>query len=185
MARIGKRELIVPGGVEVQVQGGVISVKGPKGTLKQPYDHRVAVKIEGGKVTTLITGDDNESLALQGLYNSLIKNMIAGVTTGFEKDLEMVGVGYRASLQGKKLQLQVGYSHLVEFEPPAGIEFAVAGNTKIKIKGSDRQVVGQMAANIRATREVEPYKGKGIKYADEVVRRKAGKAAKATSGGGA
>jgi len=185
MARIGKRELIVPSGVEVKLLGGVVQVKGPKGTLTQAYDHKVTLKVEGGKVLTLIQGDDNESLALQGLYNSLLKNMITGVTTGFEKDLEMVGVGYRASLQGKKLQLQVGYSHLVEFDPPAGIEFVVTGTTKIKVKGSDRQVVGQMAANIRATREVEPYKGKGIKYANEVVRRKAGKAAKATSGGGA
>jgi large subunit ribosomal protein L6 len=185
MARIGKRELVVPSGVEVKLIDGAFQVKGPKGTLTQEYDPRITLKIEGGKALTLAPGDDNESLSLQGLYNSLLKNMITGVTTGFEKDLEMIGVGYRASLQGKKLQLQVGYSHLVEFEPPAGIEFVVTGTTKIKVKGFDRQVVGQMAANIRATREVEPYKGKGIKYADEIVRRKAGKAAKATSGGGA
>jgi len=185
MARIGKRTLIVPAGVEVKVTDGVISVKGPKGTLTQSYDHRVTVKVEAGKVTTLIGAADNESLALQGLYNSLLKNMIVGVTTGFEKDLEMVGVGYRAQMQGKTLQLQAGYSHLVEFVPPPGIEFVVTGNTKIKIKGADRQVVGQVAANVRGAREVEPYKGKGIKYVGEFVRRKAGKAAKATTGGGA
>jgi large subunit ribosomal protein L6 len=185
MARIGKRALIIPAGVEVKAIDGVISVKGPKGTLTQAHDHRVTMKVEGDRVTTLIAGDDNESLALQGLYNSLLKNMITGVTVGFEKELEMVGVGYRAQMQGKKLQLQAGFSHLVEFDPPAGIAFTVAGTSKIKIKGTDRQVVGQVAANVRAAREVEPYKGKGIKYVGEVVRRKAGKAAKATSGGGA
>jgi large subunit ribosomal protein L6 len=185
MGRIGKRTLIIPAGVEVTVRDGVITVKGPKATLKQSCDHRVTLKVEGGKAMTLIAGGDNESLALQGLYNSLLKNMIVGVTAGFEKDLEMVGVGYRAQMQGKTLQLQAGYSHLVEFVPPPGIEFVVTGNTKIKIKGFDRQVVGQVAANVRGAREVEPYKGKGIKYAGEIVRRKAGKAAKATTGGGA
>jgi large subunit ribosomal protein L6 len=176
---------VIPSGVDVKIVDGTIQVKGPKGTLTQAHDHRVTITASGGKVTTLISGSDNESSALQGLYNSLLKNMITGVTAGFEKDLEMVGVGYRAQMQGKKLQLQAGYSHLVEFDPPPGIEFVVTGNTKIKIKGADRQVVGQVAANVRAAREVEPYKGKGIKYIDEVVRRKAGKAAKATTGGGA
>lgn len=185
MARIGKRALVIPGGVEVKAIDGVIEVKGPKGTLKQAHDERVTLKVESGKVMTLTAGTDNQSLALQGLYNSLLKNMMTGVTAGFEKDLEMVGVGYRAQMQGKTLQLQAGYSHLVEFVPPAGIEFVVTGNTKIKVKGADRQLVGQTAANIRAAREVEPYKGKGIKYEGEYVRRKAGKAAKATSGGGA
>ena len=185
MGRIGKRALVIPNGVEVKVSDGVIEVKGPKGVLRQAHDERVTMKVEGGKALTLTAGTDNESLALQGLYNSLLKNMLAGVTVGFEKDLEMVGVGYRAQMQGKNLQLQAGYSHLVEFTPPAGIEFVVTGNTKIKIKGADRQLVGQVAANIRAAREVEPYKGKGIKYEGEFVRRKAGKAAKATAGGGA
>jgi len=185
MARIGKRALVIPGGVEVKSNNGVIEVKGPKGTLRQPHDERITIKVEGGKVLTLVAGTDNESLALQGLYNSLLKNMMTGVTAGFEKDLEMVGVGYRAQMQGKKLQLQAGYSHLVEFEPPAGIEFVVTGNTKIKVKGADRQLVGQTAANIRFAREVEPYKGKGIKYDGETVRRKAGKAAKAAGGGAA
>ncbi|OGB90567.1 50S ribosomal protein L6 [candidate division WOR-1 bacterium RIFCSPHIGHO2_01_FULL_53_15] len=185
MARIGKRALEIPKGVDVKVTDGVVNVKGPKGALTQAYDKRVEIKVEGGKVLTLYSGSDRSGLALQGLYNSLIKNMLAGVTAGFEKDLEMVGVGYRAQMQGKKLQLQAGYSHLVDFDPPAGIEFVVTANTKIKIKGFDRQVVGQVAADIRAAREVEPYKGKGIKYAGEVVRRKAGKAAKATTAGGA
>ncbi|MBN3032765.1 MAG: 50S ribosomal protein L6 [Candidatus Saganbacteria bacterium] len=185
MGRIGKRALAIPGGVDVKVTDGAIEVKGPKGVLKQAYDGRVAIKVEGGKVMTLTDGSDKESLSLQGLYNSLLKNMLTGVTAGFEKELEMIGVGYRAQMQGKKLLLLAGFSHPVEFEPPAGIEFAVAGTNKIKIKGADRQLVGQVAANIRAARTVEPYKGKGIKYAGEFVRRKAGKAAKATTGGGA
>jgi large subunit ribosomal protein L6 len=185
MARIGKRILEIPKGVEVKIEGQEIKVKGPKASLTQGFDPQIEIKVEGGKITTLYAGSDRKVLSLQGLYNSLIKNMITGVSTGFEKDLEMVGVGYRALMQGKKLQLQAGYSHLVDFDPPAGIEFVVTANTKIKVKGFDRQVVGQVAANIRAAREVEPYKGKGIKYAGEVVRRKAGKAAKAASGGGA
>lgn len=174
----------IPKGVEVKVADGSVQIKGPKGSLTQAFDPKVAVRIDGGKVTTLCEGCDRQLLSLQGLYNSLIKNMIHGVTIGFEKDLELIGVGYRAQMQGKNLQLQAGYSHLLDFVPPAGIEFAVAANTKIKVKGADRQLVGQVAANIRAAREVEPYKGKGIKYAAEVVRRKAGKAAKAVSGGG-
>lgn len=185
MGRIGKRALVIPSGVDIKVIDGTIQVKGPKGTLIQAYDPKVSIKVESGKVMTLTAAADGESLAMQGLYNSLVKNMITGVTAGFEKDLEMVGVGYRAQMQGKKLSLSAGFSHPVEFDPPPGIEFAVTGNTKIKIKGTDRQVVGQVAANIRAAREVEPYKGKGIKYAGEIVRRKAGKAAKATTGGGA
>lgn len=184
MGRIGKRILDVPKGVEVKVADGQITVKGPKGTLKQTLTSLVQINVEDGKVTTLCVSRENAAQAQHGLYNSLIKNMMTGVTTGFEKDLELVGVGYRAQMQGKNLQLQVGYSHLVDFVPPAGIEFAVAANTKVKVKGLDRQLVGQVAADIRSSREVEPYKGKGIKYAGEVVRRKAGKAAKAASAGG-
>lgn len=185
MGRIGKRELVVPKGVEVKVNGGEIVVRGPKGSLTENLLPAIAVKVAEGIIRTEIVAEDKLSAALQGLYNALIKNMLTGVTDGWQKDLEMVGVGYRAVMQGKKLTLQVGFSHPVEFEPPAGIDFTVTANTKINIKGIDRQRVGQIAAEIRAIREVEPYKGKGIKYVGEVVRRKAGKAAKAAGGGGA
>jgi large subunit ribosomal protein L6 len=168
--------------VEIKVQDGQVQVKGPKGTLVQAYRPAVQIKVADNKFTTVCEAGDRQELALTGTYNAIIKNMITGVTTGFEKDLEMIGVGYRAQLQGKKLLLQVGYSHPVEFEPPAGIEFVVTGTNKIKVKGADRQRVGQIAAEIRSTREVEPYKGKGIKYFGEIVRRKAGKAAKAAAG---
>jgi large subunit ribosomal protein L6 len=178
MGRIGKRILSIPAGVEVKIIDGKIQVKGPKGTLMQAYQPLVQVKVEDGKFYTLCESTDRRALALQGTYNALVKNMIVGVTAGFEKNLELVGVGYRAQMQGKKLSLQIGFSHPVEFDPPEGIEFAVAGANKIKIKGTDRQRVGEIAAEIRQVREVEPYKGKGIMYAGERVRRKAGKAAK-------
>ncbi len=179
MGRIGKRILTVPAGVEIKITGGKVQVKGPKGTLTQEYQPLVKMKIEDGKFYTLCESEGRRALALQGTYNALVRNMIAGVTEGFEKNLELVGVGYRAQMQGKKLSLQLGFSHPVEFDPPEGIEFAVAGANKIKIKGADRQRVGEIAAEIREVREVEPYKGKGIMYAGEKVRRKAGKAAKA------
>jgi large subunit ribosomal protein L6 len=183
MGRIGKRIIEIPGGVEVKVKDGEIQVKGPKGTLSQTYRPSIKVQIEGNKVSTLYEGNDPKGLALQGLYNSLLKNMILGVTQGFEKNLEIVGVGYRAVKQGKSLQLQMGYSHPIVIDPPEGIEIAVAGTNKISIKGIDKRLVGEVAAEIRSIREVEPYKGKGIKYAGEIVRKKAGKAAKAAAGG--
>jgi len=185
MGRIGKRSLKIPSGVEVKTGAGIVTVKGPKGLLTQAILPVVKIVIDNQQVTTNCDLDDRESGALQGTYNALIKNMITGVTIGFEKNLELVGVGYRAQMQGKKLQLQVGYSHLVDIEPPEGVEFSVAGNNKIKIIGIDAQKVGQIASEIRLVREVEPYKGKGIKYANEIVRRKAGKAAKAAAGGAA
>lgn len=182
MARIGKRILTIPAGVEVKVADGRISVKGPKGTLTQTYLPAIRIEVKDNKVTTLCDATDPKTLALHGLYNSLIKNMLDGVTKGFTKDLDLVGVGYRAQLQGKKLTLALGFSHPVEFDPPPGIEFEVAGGTHIKIKGIDRQAVGQIASVIRKKRKVEPYKGKGIRYFGEQVRRKAGKAAKAGAG---
>lgn len=185
MVRIGKRILEIPDGVEVKVEDGKVAVKGPKGVLIQSYNPAVSVKIDGNKVLTLCEARDPRSRALHGLYNSLIKNMLDGVTRGFEKTLELIGIGYRAAMQGKKLQIQIGYSHPVEVDPPEGISFEVEGATKIKVKGVDRQKVGQVAAEIRSVREIEPYKGKGIKYLGEVVRRKAGKAAKAAAGAGA
>jgi large subunit ribosomal protein L6 len=184
MGRIGKRLLAIPNGVEVKIGDSTISVKGPKGSLKQAYLPTIKLKVEDGKVATLCESEDRKVKALQGLYNSLIKNMLEGVTNGFQKDLEMVGVGYRATLQGKKLQLALGYSHPILIDPPDGIVFEVEGTNKIKVKGSDRWLVGEIAARIRRFREVEPYKGKGIKYLGEVVRRKAGKAAKAVGGTG-
>ncbi|MBN2057540.1 MAG: 50S ribosomal protein L6 [Candidatus Saganbacteria bacterium] len=182
MGRIGKRTLDIPKGVEIKVIDGVVEVKGPKGTLKQAYDHAIKVEVKDGKVTTNYSGKDPQRLAMQGLYNSLLLNMINGVTKGFEKKLEMVGVGYRVAKQGKNLNLSIGFSHPVLIEAPAGIEFQVEGQNKITVQGVDRQLVGEVAAKIRRVREVEPYKGKGIKYAGEHVRKKAGKAAKAAGG---
>jgi large subunit ribosomal protein L6 len=185
MGRIGKREIEVPPGVEVKVIDGTIQVKGPKGALTQEYRPVIKIEVKDGHVLTLCQSRDPKVLALQGLYNSLVKNMILGVTNGFEKKLEMVGVGYRAAKQGKNLQISIGYSHPVIVEPPAGIELEVEGVNKITVKGVDKQLVGEIAAEIRRIREVEPYKGKGIKYAGERVRKKAGKAAKAAAGAGA
>lgn len=184
MGRIGKRTIAIPKGVEVKVAGGNLSVKGPKGALTLNFLDNVKIEVSGDQVVTLCADDSNKTNALQGLYNSLLKNMITGVIQGFEKELDLVGVGYRAQMQGKKLQLQLGFSHPIEVTPPAGVELEVIGGTKVKVKGADRQKVGQLAAEIRNFRPVEPYKGKGIRYVDEVVRRKAGKAAKAVGGGG-
>jgi large subunit ribosomal protein L6 len=185
MARIGKRILDLPKGVEIKAQDGVITVKGPKGTLLQAYRPEVKVVIDGAKISTVCEGNDSKARSLHGLYNSLLKNMLVGVTIGFQKDLELIGVGYRAQLQGKKLQLSLGFSHPVEVDPPEGVSFEVEGQTKIKVKGMDRQVVGETAAHIRSIREVEPYKGKGVRYLGEKVRKKAGKAAKTAGGAGA
>lgn len=182
MGRIGKRLIQIPGGVEVKVVDGKIQVKGPKGVLVQEYNPRIKIEIKENKVHTLCEAKDPKISALQGLYNSLVKNMIEGVTGGFEKKLEMVGVGYRAAKQGKNLQIQIGFSHPVVVEPPEGVELLTEGVNKITIKGIDKQLVGEVAAKIRRIRKVEPYKGKGIRYAGERVRKKAGKAAKAAAG---
>jgi large subunit ribosomal protein L6 len=175
----------VPKGVEVKVIDGTIQVKGPKGSLTQDYRHAVKIEVKDGKVQTICESRDPKVMALQGLYNSLVSNMIQGVTAGFEKKLEMVGVGYRAAKQGKNLNISIGYSHPVIVEPPDGIELSVEGVNKITVKGIDKQLVGEIAAEIRRIREVEHYKGKGIRYAGERVRKKAGKAAKAAAGAGA
>ncbi|MFH1347890.1 MAG: 50S ribosomal protein L6 [Candidatus Margulisiibacteriota bacterium] len=182
MGRIGKRLLEIPQGVTVKVVDGTIQIKGPKGSLTQEYLPAVRIEVLDNKVQTFCASKDPRILALQGLYNSLVKNMIEGVTSGFEKKLEMVGVGYRATKQGKGLHILIGYSHPVIVEPPDGIELAVEGTNKISVKGIDKQLVGEIAAEIRSIREVEPYKGKGIRYAGEKVRKKAGKAAKAAAG---
>jgi large subunit ribosomal protein L6 len=184
MGRIGKRIIEVPKGVEVKVEGGKVIVKGPKGSLTQEYNLLIKIEAKDNKVQTICESKDPKRLAMQGLYNSIIKNMIDGVTKGFEKSLEMIGVGYRAAKQGKTLQISIGFSHPVVIDPPEGIELQTEGANKIIVKGMDKHMVGEIAAKIRGIRKVEPYKGKGIRYFGEIVRKKAGKAAK-TAGGAA
>ena len=176
MSRIGKAPIELPSGVEVTTEGNVVVVKGPKGSLRQEIDPRVSLSIDDGVVSVVRDNDDREVRALHGLYRALIANMVIGVSTGYSKELQAVGVGYRGAMKGNTLELQVGYSHPVAIEAPEGITFEVPEPTKFIISGIDKQLVGQVAANIRAVRPPEPYKGKGIRYADEYVRRKAGKA---------
>lgn len=184
MSRIGKQPIAVPAGVEVKILGHEVMVSGPKGKLKQTIDPRIIVKLEEKQVIISRQGEDKSVRALHGLYRALINNMVLGVKDGFTKTLELSGVGYRAAKEGKKLVLALGFSHPVNFDPPEGIEFTVEGQNKVKVSGIDKALVGQIASDIRASRPVEPYKGKGVKYEGEVVRRKAGKAAK-TAGGAA
>jgi len=179
MSRIGKRSLTIPSGVTLSLQDGMIVVKGPQGELKESMQPGITVTVDGTTVQVSRTNDLQQTRAHHGLVRSLIANMLKGVTEGYEVKLEMVGTGYRAALQGQKLVLSVGFSHPIEVVQPAGVTFAVDGNTKISIKGISKHDVGQVAANIRKIRPPEPYKGKGIKYENEVVRRKAGKAVKA------
>lgn len=176
MSRIGKKPIPVPQGVDIQIEGSLVRVKGPKGQLEREFHRDMVIKLEEGNLVVNRPSDAKNHRSLHGLTRTLLSNMVEGVTKGFQRNLELVGVGYRAAKQGNKLVLTVGYSHPVEFEPPAGIEIEVPAPTKITLKGADKQAVGQLAANIRAVREPEPYKGKGIKYEGEVIRRKAGKA---------
>jgi large subunit ribosomal protein L6 len=178
MSRIGRAPVKIPAGVEININNGHLEAKGPRGKLNLEISKRMIVKVENGHVLVERQSDIKEDRSLHGLTRSLINNIVEGVSKGFEKDLELVGVGYRASVKGKDLELLVGYSKPVNVPAIGGIEFEVSAPTKIKIKGIDKQLVGQVAANIRSVRPPEPYKGKGIKYADEHVRRKAGKAAK-------
>lgn len=179
MSRIGKLPITVPAGVTITVgDDHTVTVKGPKGQLSEKISSQMIIEEENGVLTVKRPSDQKEHRALHGLSRTLINNMVVGVTTGYTKELEIVGVGYRAQKQGNKLVLNVGYSHPVEFEEPAGIEFEVPGPNKIIVKGASKQAVGQLAANIRAVRPPEPYKGKGIKYVTEVVRRKEGKTGK-------
>jgi large subunit ribosomal protein L6 len=177
MSRIGRKPVPVPEAVTVEIAPGSIAVKGPKGELSQTYSQDMAVKQEDGVVTVARPTDRGEHRALHGLTRSLIANMVEGVTEGFEKRLEIQGVGYRAALKGKKLELALGYSHPVAVEAPEGIEFEVPQPTEIVVRGIDKQLVGQVAADIRKRRPPEPYKGKGIRYRDEQVLRKVGKRA--------
>jgi large subunit ribosomal protein L6 len=176
MSRIGKAPITLPSGVEATVQGSGVEVKGPKGALRQEIDPRISVSVDDGVVELDRADEERETRALHGLSRALVNNMVVGVSEGYVKELQAVGVGYRANLQGTKLELQVGYSHPVHIDAPEGIEFEVPEPTRIFVRGIDKQLVGQVAANIRAVRPPEPYKGKGIRYAGEHVRRKAGKA---------
>lgn len=177
MSRIGKKVRKIPQGVTVDIKGDELVVKGPKGELRQKLHPRITVSSADGQVTVSVVNEENtKDNALWGTFSSIIENMLEGVTNGFKKQLEINGVGYKASLKGANLMLEVGYSHPVELKPVAGIKFEVEKNV-ITVSGIDKQAVGEMAAQIRSTKKVEPYKGKGIKYLDEVVRRKAGKTA--------
>jgi large subunit ribosomal protein L6 len=177
MSRIGKQPVPVLDGVDVSVDGLTVTVKGPKGEITRTMPEGVAIAVEGDEVVVTRDSDIQDHRARHGLVRSLIFNMVEGVTKGYEKKLEMVGVGYRAATKGSDLELQVGFSHPVTVEAPEGIDFAVEDQTNITVTGIDKVVVGQVAANIRKIRPPEPYKGKGIKYVDERIRRKAGKAA--------
>ena len=179
MSRIGRLPVDIPAGVEVNIaEDNTVTVKGPKGTLSENLPIEMDIKIENNQVVVTRPNDLKRMKSLHGLTRSLIANMVTGVTKGYEKVLEINGVGYRAQKQGKKLILSLGYSHPVEMEDPEGIETVLEGQNKITVKGISKQKVGQFAAEIREKRKPEPYKGKGIKYADEVIRRKVGKTGK-------
>jgi large subunit ribosomal protein L6 len=179
MSRIGKSPISVPSGVDVTLGGRDVTVKGPKGTLARRLPPDITVRQDGDQLVVERPDDEREHRALHGLTRSLVNNMVVGVTDGFSKDLEIVGVGYRAVAQGpSRLELALGFSHPVVVEAPEGITFEVPQPTRITVRGIDKEVVGQVAANIRKVRKPEPYKGKGVRYAGEVVLRKAGKAAK-------
>ena len=176
MSRIGRKPVAIPAGVEVTLNGQTLTVKGPKGTLTRTFNDRMNIAVDNNEIVVTRPSDDKEDRSLHGLTRTLISNMVEGVTTGFKKELEINGVGYRAAKQGNKLALTLGFSHPVEMEAPAGITIEVPAPNKIVVSGADKEVVGAVAADIRKWRKPEPYKGKGIRYEGEVVRRKAGKA---------
>jgi large subunit ribosomal protein L6 len=178
MSRIGKLPVAIPAGVKVSLDGNKMTVQGPKGNLTQDLHERMSIAVETDQITVARPTDDKQDSALHGLTRALINNMVVGVTAGFEKVLQINGVGYRAEISGKLLTLSLGFSHPVVYELPTGISVEVEKQTKLTVKGIDKQLVGSAAANIRSFRKPEPYKGKGIKYADEHIVRKAGKAGK-------
>ena len=178
MSRIGKLPIPVPAGVEVKIDGQVVDVKGPKGSLTHTVPAPITVSVEDGAIVVARPDDERNSRSLHGLTLTLISNYIVVVTQGFTKALEIVGTGYRVAQKGASLEFALGYSHPITVEPPAGISFSVDGNTKVMVHGISKQAVGEVAANIRKLRKPEPYKGKGVRYAGEVIRRKAGKAGK-------
>ena len=179
MSRIGKRPITVPAKVQIKIDGASISVKGPKGELSRELPSEISVSQEGDVLTVSRRDDSRVCRQMHGLSRSLVSNMVEGVSKGFERKLQLQGVGYRAQVKGKDLVLNVGYSHPVEIPPPSGVQFAIEDKgVTIVVSGYDKEVVGNISAQIRAVRPPEPYKGKGIRYSDEVVRRKAGKAGK-------
>ena len=178
MSRIGNKVITVPAGVEVNIVDNFATVKGPKGELKQQFDKDMTFNIEGSEITVVRPSDSKRHRTVHGTTRAILANMVEGVSAGFKKELELIGVGYRAQMQGKKLVLSVGYSHPVEFEEVEGIKLGVEGNTKVSIEGINKELVGQYAAKVRAVRPPEPYKGKGIRYVGEYVRRKEGKTGK-------
>ena len=175
MSRVGRKPITLPAGVEIKNEGNKYIVKGPKGTLERELNSEIKINVENGEVTFERPNDLPPVRAIHGTTRAVVNNMISGVSTGFQIKLELVGVGYRVQATGKGLTLSLGYSHPIEIAPIDGINFVVEGNNKITVEGIDKEVVGQVAANIRAKRPPEPYKGKGVKYADEVIRRKEGK----------
>ena len=177
MSRIGERKLVIPDGVEININGNVINIKGPKGELSYEFDKLINVTVEDGVVLTKQVKPSQKANMMQGTTNSLINNMIIGVSKGFDKGLEAVGVGYRFQVSGNKITINAGYSHPVVMEAPEGLSVTSESNTEITIHGIDKQKVTEFAANVRKVREPEPYKGKGIRYKDEHVRRKEGKKA--------
>jgi len=178
MSRIGRLPISIPAGVDVKIDGQLVTVKGPKGELSLVVKTPIEAKIQDGQVLVTRPDDERESRSLHGLTRTLISNQIVGVTDGYTKGLEIVGTGFRVAAKGASLEFALGYSHSITVDPPAGISFSVEGNTKVTVAGIDKQAVGEVAANIRKLRKPEPYKGKGVRYAGEVVRRKAGKSGK-------
>ena len=178
MSRIGKQPIEVPSGVEVKVEGTLATVTGPRGTLSQTIPTQISVRQEGAQILVQRPDDERENRALHGLVRSLVANMVEGVTKGFEKQLEIQGVGYRVQAQGADLVFSLGYSHQIPVRAPDGISFEVTSPTRFSVRGINKQQVGQVAADIRRLRKPDPYKGKGVRYAGEQVRRKAGKTAK-------
>ena len=178
MSRIGRLPIPIPSGVDITVDGAAVTVKGPKGELGLIVKSPITVSKEDGQLLVTRPDDERASRSLHGLTRTLIANQITGVTTGYSKGLEIVGTGYRVQAKGTNLEFALGYSHSITVEAPAGISFAVEGNNKLTVHGIDKQAVGEVAANIRKLRKPEPYKGKGVRYAGEVVRRKAGKSGK-------
>lgn len=178
MSRIGRKPITVPAGVEVTIDGSTVTAKGPKGTLTGTFNSNMTIAKDGDTITVTRPNDEKENRSLHGLTRTLVANMVEGVHTGYSKTLEIVGIGYRAAMQGKDLVLTVGYSHTVTMTPPESITITVPNPNQIVISGPDKQMVGQFASEVRGVRPPEPYKGKGIKYADEHIRRKEGKAGK-------
>ena len=177
MSRIGKKPVEIPQGVDVKIDGHTVTVKGKLGQISRSFHPNMGLKLDGGHLTVTRPDDERKNRALHGLTRSLINNMVTGVTKGFETALVIEGVGYRVAQKGKGLEFSLGYSHVINIEAPEGITFAVGKPTELSVKGVDKETVGLVAANIRSLREPEPYKGKGIRYADERIRRKAGKTA--------